>query len=320
VKSGIGRARASYGLGAIWGDVDNDGDPDLYVANDSLPNYLFRNNGDKTFTESGLPLGVALSGDGREQAGMGVDFGDYDNDGDLDLIVTNFSDDYDTLYRNEEGYFTDVSYEARLGEATWSNLAWGVQFVDLNNDGFLDLVIANGHVYPQVDQHDFGTKYRQPASAFLNERNGRFSDWSKHLGPAFTKSQSSRGLAIGDLNNDGHQDMVIANLDASPWVLLNPATGNHWLTLKLKGTVSNRNGVGARMLLRVGDVTQMREVKSGGSYQSHSDFRQHFGLGAASRVDQIEIRWPGGQTQKLVDVKADQILTVVEEPRPKRAG
>jgi hypothetical protein len=312
-KSGIAAVRASYGLGAVWGDTDNDGDPDLYVANDSLPNYLFVNNGDKTFTESGLLQGVALSGDGREQAGMGVDFGDYDNDGDLDLIVTNFADDYDTLYRNDGGQFTDVTYEAKLGQATWTNLAWGVQFTDLNNDGFLDLLIANGHVYPQVDQHDLGTSYRQKPAAFLNTRDGKFRDVSKELGPAFLQAESSRGLAAGDLNNDGVQDIVITNLDVAPWIFLQQKNPAHWLSVKLNGTSSNRSGVGARIVAHAGGITQMREVKSGMSYQSHADFRLHFGLGAAALVERLEIRWPSGRLQRVTGVKADRMI-VIEEP------
>jgi hypothetical protein len=315
-ESGIGKAEPSYGMGAVWGDYDNDGRPDLFVANDSLPNYLFHNNGDKTFTEVGLTAGVALRDDGREQAGMGVDFGDYNNDGNLDLIVTTFSDDHTTLFRNNGGgTFSDVSLAAGLVRPTWPLLKWGVAFVDMNNDGYLDIVQANGHVYPEVDQHNFGMSYRESPSLFLNLKNGTFKDVGAESGPAFAAKESSRGLAAGDLNNDGAMDIVIANLDAQPWLIMNPGAGGHWILLTLKGTVSNRNAVGARVTLKAGALTQTREVKSGGSYQSHSDFRLHFGLGSAEIIDEIRIRWPSGISQTLSKIKANQILTVKEPER-----
>lgn len=315
-KSGIAKAPPSYGLGVVWADYDNDGKPDLLVANDSLPRYLFHNDGNGHFTEVGLTAGVALRDDGREQASMGVDFGDYDNDGLLDMVVTNFSDDYNTLYHNDgDGHFTDVSLAAGLVQATWNLLSWGVQFVDLNNDGYLDIVIANGHVYPEVDLHKLATTYRQRPSYFLNLKNGQFKDMGLNAGPAFHKAESSRGLAIGDLNNDGFMDVVVSNLDAEPWIIRNPGGAGHWILLKLKGTVSNRDAIGARVTCKIGSLSQIREVKSGGSYQSHSDLRVHFGLGPAKSVDEITIRWPTGKLQKLEHVKADQILAI-EEPRP----
>ncbi len=313
VKSGIGKAPPAYGLGVVWGDYDDDGRPDLFVGNDSLPAYLFHNDGNGMFTEVALPAGVALREDGREQADMGVDFGDFDNDGKLDLIVTTFSEDYKTLFHNDgAGHFTDVTRSAGLVQPTWNLLSWGVQFVDLNNDGYLDIVMANGHVYPEVDRHKLATTYRQRPSYFLNLKNGRFKDAGADAGPAFQRAEAGRGLAIGDLNNDGAMDIVISNLDAQPTIIRNPGGPGHWILLKLTGTVSNRDAVGARVSVKAGGLTQIREVKSGGSYQSHSDFRVHFGLGAADIVDELTVRWPTGKTQTLKHVKTNQILKIEE--------
>jgi enediyne biosynthesis protein E4 len=311
-KTGISKPRPYYSLGVVWGDYDSDGDPDLFVANDSTPNYLFRNNGDKTFSEVALQAGVAVSDDGREQAGMGVDFGDYDNDGDLDLIVTNFSEDYHTLYRNDgQGRFSDVSFAAGIAEPSWKSLGWGVQFVDLDLDGFLDVVAAHGHVYPEVDIHQIGA-YRQHSHIYRNLRNGKFAEVASKAGPGFQELHCSRGLAVGDLNNDGQMDLLIANLDEAPSLFQNQGLAGNWLMIQLKGTRSNRSAIGARVTIKAGALTQMREVKSGGSYQSQSDLRLHFGLGTAKTVDEIKVRWPGGQMQTLRQVHNNQILTVEE--------
>lgn len=312
-RSGIAKARPYYSLGAVWGDYDNDGDPDLFVANDSTPNYLFRNNGDGTFSEVALQAGVAVSDDGREQAGMGVDFGDYDNDGDLDLIVTHFSEDYDTLYRNDgQGRFTDVSFAAGIAEPSWSYLGWGVQFADLDLDGFLDIVAANGHVYPEVDIHHIGS-YRQRPLVFRNLRGLKFEAITPKTIVEGQALHSSRGLAAGDVNNDGQMDFLIANLDDAPSLLRNRGVAGNWLMIHLKGTRSNHSGIGARVIVKAGPVSQMREVKSGGSYQSQSDLRLHFGLGAARVADEIKVRWPGGNTQTLQRVQGNQILTIEEK-------
>jgi len=312
-RSGIAKVRSCYSLGVVWGDYDNDGDPDLFVANDSTPNFLFRNNGDKTFSEVALQAGVAVSDDGREQASMGVDFGDCDNDGDLDLVVTHFSEDYDTLYRNDgQGRFTDVSFVAGIAEPSWAFLGWGVQFVDLDLDGFQDIATANGHVYPEVEAHQVGS-YRQRNLMFRNLRHGKFEEMGRRAGPGFQEVYSSRGLGLGDVNNDGQMDILIANLDEAPSLMLNKGTAGNWLMVKLKGTHSNRSGIGARVTIKTGSLTQMREVKSGGSYQSQSDLRLHFGLGAAKTVDDLQVRWPGGATQTLKSVRGNQLLTIEEK-------
>lgn len=309
--SGIGAVSNAYGLGVVWADYDNDGDQDIYVANDSTANYLFQNNGDKTFSEVALLVGVALSANGSEQAGMGVDFGDYDNDGLMDLAVTNFSDDYNALYRNEgDGLFLDVSYKAGLAEPTWAKLSWGIQFADLDLDGDLDIVIADGHVYPEVDRHDFGLRYRQPNSVFLNNGDGSLRPVG--LLPGDSRAESSRGLAIGDINNDGALDILIANLDAAPTLLEGSSSGKHWLMVELVGTTSNRSAIGARVTVETSAGSQIREVRSGGSYQSQRDLRVHFGLGDIEEVDLLRIRWPNGTEQRMEGVESDRIVRVKE--------
>ena len=312
-ESGIGSVPAAYGLGVVWTDFDNDGDQDIYVANDSTANYLFRNNGDGTFSEVALLTGIALSADGKEQAGMGVDFGDFDNDALIDLVVTNFSDDYNTLYRNGGGLFRDISAKAGLVEPTWPKLSWGVRFVDFDLDGALDIVIADGHVYPEVDRHDFGIRYRQPNSAFRNVGDGTFE--KIELPDGSTGPQSSRGLAAGDYDNDGRIDLVIANLDAPPTLLRGIAATGNWLLFDLKGTTSNRSAIGARVTVVAGNLRQVREVRSGGSYQSSNDRRLHFGLGDNESVEIVTIRWPSGTEQTLTGVAANQVLRIEEPAR-----
>ena len=313
-ETGTASVPDSYGLGVVWADYDGDGHLDVYVANDSTANFLLRNNGDKTFTETALLAGVALSGDGKEQAGMGVDFGDYDNDGQLDLVVTNFSDDYNTLYRNEGGgLFRDVSYRSGIGEATWPKLSWGIQFADFDRDGFLDILVADGHVYPEVDRYDFGMRYRQANSVFRNRQDGSFESIAlSAFGP---EAESSRGLATGDFDNDGAIDVLIANLDGAPTVLKGTPEGGHWILLDLVGTTSNRSAIGARAAVQTGGMSQVREVRSGGSYQSQSDLRLHFGIGEHARIDSIRIRWPSGKEQVLESVEADRILRIEEPTR-----
>jgi enediyne biosynthesis protein E4 len=311
-KAGVDDPNHFYGLGAIWGDYDNDGWPDLYVANDSGPNYLYRNKHNGTFEEVGMLSGAALSGDGQEQGNMGVTWGDYRHEGMLSMFVTTFADQADTLYRNlgKDG-FSDVSYPAQLAKLTYAPVGWGTGFFDMDNDGWLDLFIANGHVYPQMDSIPGGAHYREPMMLFRNKRDGTFADVSTVL--AAVPDASRRGAAFGDLNNDGNIDIVVLNVDGPPALLLNlGGNGNHRVLFKLVGTKSNKMAIGARVTVTAGKLVQFDEVRSGESYLSQNDPRLHFGLGAEEKMDQVEIRWPNGNKEILKDVPADFIYTVIE--------
>jgi enediyne biosynthesis protein E4 len=325
-KSGVGRGGTSrlgspspytggYGFGVVWGDYDNDGDLDVYVANDTSPNFLFRNNGDKTFTEVGVQAGAAFDVNGRAQAGMGVDMADYDNDGNLDIFVTNFADDHFTLYHNEgDGTFTDVS--RRVGLMDTFFLGWGTQFVDLDHDGLLDLVTVNSHVQPSFENTPRKLRqagYRQRPLIFHHEVTGTLREIGVSVGGAFTQTYNSRGLAVADLNNDGQMDLVFQNQEERPAVLINQGVPGNWITIKLRGTKTNRSAIGARITLRAGDRTQMREVKSGGSFLSQSDLRQHFGLGDAKSIDALTIRWPSGRLQVEKPPRPNQFVVVTEK-------
>ena len=318
-RSGVGRVAPSFGMGVVWGDYDDDGDQDIYVANDEMPNFLFRNNGDRTFTEVGLQAGVALSHDGRPQGSMGVDFGDYDNDGDLDLVTTNFSEDYDTLYRNNgDGTFSDGTSASGIVAPTLAPVAWGVAFVDLDLDGWLDLPIANGHLYPQLSALPAltnGNGYLQRSLLFRNLGNRRFAEIGERVGVGFRTRDalSSRGLAVADINNDGLMDLLITSLDEPPMLLVNRSARGNWLLVKLKGTTSNRSAIGARVTARIGTQVLRRDVRSGGSYQSQHDLRLHFGLGSSTRVDELTIRWPDGKTETRRNVQANSILIAEEK-------
>ncbi|HXH26038.1 MAG TPA: CRTAC1 family protein [Vicinamibacterales bacterium] len=302
-----------YGLGVVFTDLDADGWPDIYVANDSVPNLLFRNRGDGTFVEEGLLAGVALSGSGRAQAGMGVDAGDYNGDGLLDLLVTNFSHDHNTLYENgPPGVFTDVSYASGIAATAGPYLGWGVRFVDLDNDGLLDLFIANGHVYPDVDRHGLGTRYRQRNQVFRNAGH-RFVHLAPEPGSGLLVEQSSRGAAFGDYDNDGDIDILVVNMHERPSLLRNDtAPTNGWVTFRLVGMKSNRDGLGAIVRLETGRRHQVAEVGGDGSYLSHSDIRAHFGLGSAGHVDRVEIRWPSGIVDTATSLIAGRFYLVVE--------
>jgi hypothetical protein len=309
-----------YGFGVIFSDLDNDGWPDIFVANDSTPNLLFHNQGDGTFEEIGLFAGVALSQDARQQAGMGLDAADYDGDGDLDLFLTHFAQDYNTLYQNEgDMFFTDASHQAGLAETSIPYLGWGTSFMDADNDGLVDVFIANGHVYPGIESLGQGAKFRQRKQLYRNLGGGRFQEMTEAVGGALLIEQSARGSTIGDYDNDGDVDVLVINLDEPPTLLRNETeNGNHWISLHLVGTKSNRSAIGAVVEIVAGGKRQLAEVRSGGSYLSHNDMRLHFGLGGTAIVEQLEVRWPSGLRQRFEKIPADRFLTVVEgdEPRP----
>jgi hypothetical protein len=304
-----------YGFTPLWLDVDNDGWPDLYVANDGTPNLLYRNRGDGTFEEVGARVGCAYSRDGLEQSSMGADFGDYNHDGWLDIFVTAFSDDYNTLYRNlGRGNFRDVTEEARLYQVSWNMVSWGTKFIDFDLDGWVDLFIANGHVYPEADQWHMDTGFKQHPQVLRNERDGTFKDVTAELGPDLLRKDLGRGVAVGDLDNDGDLDVVINNLDGQPWLLrCDSALDAQWILIELQGTRSNRDGLGARVFVRTAGFEQMQEVHRSGGFCASNDPRVHFGLGNATVIDELEIRWPSGVIQKFGAVKSRQILHIKEE-------
>lgn len=313
-KTGAVDRDALYGFGVLWLDVNEDGWPDIFVANDSTPNLLFLNKGDGTFEEFGLLAGLAYNEDGREQACMGVDAGDYDNDGKLDLYVTNFSDDYNTLYHNlGKARFMDRTFQAGLGEPTLPFLGFGTFFFDFDNDGWTDIFVANGHIYPEVDVHKLGTTYRQKNQLFLNQKNGTFRELkAAEVGPGLAIEKSSRGAAYADLDNDGDLDLVIVNIDDYPDVLYNQGGENNWVAFQTRGAVSNRDGVGSRLMVTSGELKQHDEVRSGNSYLSHCDFRKYFGLGKRARVDEVSVRWPSGKIQTHKDLEARHLYLLEE--------
>ena len=306
-----------YGFTAIFSDLDDDGWPDIYVANDSTPSLFFRNRRNGTFAEQGLQAGVAVSGDGREQAGMGVDIADYDGDGLLDIVKTNFSQDYTSLYRNQgNGLFVDASFRSGLAATLGPYLGWGVGFVDADNDGLLDIFIANGHIYPEVARTGTST-YHQRNQLFRNQSRGRFRHATEEVGGSLLIEKSSRGAAFGDYDNDGDIDVLVSTIDDRPMLLRNDTAGGHWITLRLQGTTSNRSAIGAKVTIEAGGRKRVAEVRSGGSYVSHSDTRVHFGLGETAIVDSVTIRWPSvagkaGGVQTARSLAADQFYVVRE--------
>ena len=314
-KAGVDDPKHRYGMGAIWADFDNDGWPDLYLANDAGPNFLYHNKHDGTFDEVGLVSGVALSEDGQELGSMGVDVGDYDHDGNLDIFVTNFTDQPDNLYRNlGNKSFSDMGWASGLAQASYPYVKWGTGFFDFDNDGWLDVLVANGHVYPQVDAIPGSSHYRQPLQLFRNRRNGTFEDVSTISGFEALPLQSRRGAAFGDINNDGNIDVVLLNIGGTPNLLINhTASGNHRVMFQLVGTKSNRAAIGARVTVTSRSFKQLNEVRSGGSYLSQNDLRLHFGLGSDNTISSVEIFWPSGKTETLHDLLADFIYTIVEE-------
>ncbi len=303
-----------YGYGAVFGDFDGDGWPDVFVANDSTPNMLYRNSGDGTFAKEGLSSGLAYSGDGTDQGCMGVAVGDYDNDGRFDLFVTNFEGEYNVLYRNQgDGFFLDVSYPSKVAATGNPEVGWGTAFFDYDNDGDQDIFVANGHTYPQADLPHTNSSYREPNFLFENAGDGTFSEVSARAGSGFTISEVSRGASFADYDEDGDVDILVTNLNTTPNLLRNEGgPAGNYLKIQTIGTRSNRNGIGTRVEVITGGKRQIGEVRSGTSYLSHSDMRLHFGLGDAQLVDRIELRWPSGIVQILEGVEVNQVLVVRE--------
>jgi enediyne biosynthesis protein E4 len=313
VKSGFDKTPGHYCFSVSTLDFDVDGWPDIYIACDSTPSILYRNNQDGTFTDVAVVKGVAFNEDGREQAGMGTTVGDYDGDGLLDIFRTNFSDDTSTLYRNSgDTTFVDATFAAGLGLHT-KYLGWGTMFIDVDNDSQLDLISVNGHVYPEVEKYKLGSEYREPRLLFRNTGNGKFVDITESAGSGFQIRESGRGLAVGDLWNDGRMSAVITNMHAPVSLLVNEAPSkNHWIAFKTVGTKSNRDGIGARVTARVGERNFVDEVRSGSSYMSNNDMRIHFGLGAATKVDWVEVRWPSGLLERFEVLEIDKIRALKE--------
>jgi enediyne biosynthesis protein E4 len=306
-EAGVDDANRYFGLSAVWSDFNNNGKLDLFVANDGEPNYLYRNEGNGRFKEIGYDAGVAVSEDGVEQANMGLALGDYLNVGRMSVVVTHFSDEYAALYRNDGGMsFTDVSRTAGISRESAPLVGWGDAFLDLNNSGWLDLILANGHVYPQVDSVKIGATYKEPKLVFQNLRNGTFREVGAQTGSAVLVPQVSRGLAVGDLFNRGRLDVVVENLTGEPMILeakSNPI--NHWISFQLEGNPTNKLALNARIRLTTGKVQQLGEIRSGGSYLSQNDLRLHFGLGSDGHADKVEVLWPNGKSQVFQDVAAD---------------
>jgi hypothetical protein len=313
-KAGILAPGPRYSISSVSYDFDNDGWPDIYVAVDSMPSILFQNNHDGTFTDIAVQAGCAYNADGHEQAGMGIGVADYDGDGWLDIFKTNFADDTCDLYHNNgDGTFTDLSFDSGVGINN-NYVAWGCGFIDYDNDGWPDIVQVNGHVYPEIDNYNFGETFKNPRLVYRNLGNGRFKDVSARMGPGITDRHSSRGAAFGDYLNDGCMDVLILNMNEKPSLLKNIG-GNrqNWIKLKLVGTKCNRTAIGARAWVTTGKHRQVNEVASGGSVMSQNDLRLHFGLGKAETVDLIEVKWPTTQKiERFTQVKANQILTIRE--------
>src|SRR5262249_17153566 len=288
-KARIDKTNGHYGLSVSTLDFDEDGWPDIYVACDSTPSVLYRNNHDGTFTDVAVVAGAAFSEDGKEQAGMGSTLGDFDGDGHLDIFKTNFSDDTSTLYRNlGDGTFEDATFAAGLGLHT-QYLGWGALFFDFDNDGWPDLLLVNGHVYPEVDRQHLGSNFQEPKILYHNNGNGTFTDISAEAGLGINAATSARGLAIGDLRNDGRLSGVVRNMNAHPALLVNQVKNdNHWIAFRLVGTKSNRDGIGARVTVNAGGRLRVDEVRSGSSYSSNNDMRVHFGLGTTDKIDYVQ--------------------------------
>ena len=317
VKTGTNDPQGFYGFTSAFVHVNEDNLLDLIVINDSTPNQLYINKGDGAFEEIGYTSGVALNESGREQAGMGLAVGDYDNDGRVDFYVTNFSDDSNTLYQNEgETNFSDVTYQAGHGEVTLPFLGWGAVFMDYDNDGWKDIIVANGHVYPVVDKHPWGTSYAQQPLLFRNLGTGRFDRVPAAPGSGLAVAVPGRGLAVGDLDGDGLLDAVINNIDSAPTVLRNVTKpAGHWIQLRLIGDrtrKSPRDAIGATAYVTTGKLRQRADVISGASYASQNDLKLYFGLGSATKIDKLEVKWPNGTAESVSLEGCDRVVTIVE--------
>lgn len=315
--SGIAAPDQNYSLGVLTGDFNNDGLTDIYVACDQTPSLLYINQGNGKFEEEGLLRGVALDTNGKALSGMGATAADFDGDGRLDIFRSNFSDERETLYRalKSPGDFEDVTVGAGMARNT-RFVGWGCGFFDFDNDGWKDLLLVNGHVFPEVDRLNIDIRYKDRAILYRNQGNGKFEDISELAGPGILEKHSARGAAFGDYDNDGRVEVLINNQNEPPSLLhATSPTANHWVSLKLTGTRSNRSGIGARVIVRTKNQSQIDEVRSGGGYLSQNDLRLHFGLGPATRIDEIEIRWPGGVTQIVQNIAVDRVVTITEPAR-----
>ncbi len=313
-KAGVSDPGHYLGMQGMWADYDNDGWPDLYVTNDGGPNYLYHNLHDGTFEEVALQTGAALSLDGQERAGMGVDFGDFDHDGRLDIFVTNFTQESNALFWNQgQKGFTDIAASAGIARPSFLPVGWGTAFFDMDNDGWLDLIVANGHVYPQMDQIEGGAPFREPLLLFRNQRDRSFEDVTALAGLDRLPPSSRRGLAVGDVNNDGKLDVLLLNIGEPPTLLVNRTYTSHRAVLfHLVGTKSNKAAIGARAIVTTGGQIQLNEVRSGSSYLSQNDLRLHFGLGDSATITSVKILWPSGREDTYIDLPSDMIYTIVE--------
>jgi hypothetical protein len=330
VKAGVSDPDLHYGLTAVWSDFDNDGKLDLLVTNDAGPNYLYKGDGAGHFTDAGFTSGIAYNENGQAQANMGLALGDYLHTGRFSVLISHFDNEYSALYRNDGSMtFSEVSFASGVGRASRGYVGWGDAFVDFANRGWPDVFTVNGHVYPQVDAVPAGPRYREPMVLLENQRNGTFKDISKEAGPAIQTPRVSRGMAIGDLFNDGRLEAVVENLVGPP-TILRPQDGanHHWIGFQLEGTKSNRLALNARVRVISGRLVQLAEVLSGGSYLSQNDLRLHFGLGENEKADKAEVLWPDGKVEVLMNLAAGRYYYVREGagvvsgpvPQPGKAG